>query len=173
MASKPAEKKPTTTTATDDPQEASIKTINVKKQAKSDNYKILLTASTTSLSGACDLQYQLGLSESGDLCIRIHSSTGTGLFSRQWQPLDETWKCLMDWRHGPVTALAMFPLWRNRSVNTAGYTLSVLLSLGLLTPSQEKPRHFDLVDDDRFAATVADLKATHSTPRKRKPKVTS
>jgi hypothetical protein len=173
MASKtvkpvPARKK--STTATDNPKEPSINTITVNKQAEGNSYKIILTVSTTSLSGSCDLQIQLGLSDSGDLYLRIYSSTGTGLYSRQWISLDEAWQCLTDWPHGPVTAMALFPMFRNRSVNTAGYTLSVLLSLGLLTPSQEKTRHFDLVDDDRFAAIVADLNATHSTPAKRKPK---
>ena len=175
MASKPApaKKKPTTTTATNNSQEASIKTNNVNKQAEGNNYKILKTATTPSLSGACDLQYQLGLNESGDLAIRIHSSSGTGLYSHQWISLNGSWQCLNDWDHGPVTAMALFPIFRNRSVNTAGYSLSVMASLGLLTPSKEKTRHFDLVDDDRFAAIVADLKATHSSPRKRKPKLKS
>jgi hypothetical protein len=134
-------------------------------------YKVIVTASTASLSGACVLEYQLGLSESGDLGARIHSSSGTGIYCRQWSSLDELWSCLTDWSHGPISAIALFPMYRNRSINTPGYQTSVLADIGLLTPSQEKPRHFDLVDDDRFAAIVADLKATHSTPRKAKPKV--
>jgi hypothetical protein len=153
----------------------SSKTVPAKSKpttaTEDTTYKVIATATTTSLSGACDLKYQLGLSDSGDLGARIHSSSGTGLYSRQWISLDEAWQCLTDWEHGPVTALALFPMYRNQSVNTPAYVTAVLLDIGLLTPSQEKPRHFDLIDDDRFAATVADLKATHSTPRKAKPKV--
>jgi hypothetical protein len=171
MASKtvktvPARKKPTTTT--NDSQEASVTTINEKKQAESGSYKIIKTATTPSLSGACDLQYQLRLSESGDLCLRIHSSTGTGLYSRQWISLDEAWKCLTDWDHGPVTALALFPLWKYRSINTAGFVLAVLVSLELLTPSEEKKRHWDLASEDQYQATVQALIKQHSASRKGK-----
>jgi len=172
MASKPvpAKKKSTTTTATDGPKEASTKPSNVNKQEEPNSYKIVLTTSTRSLSGSCDLQYQLSLSEYDDLCLRIYSSTGTGLFSRQWISLDEAWKCLTDWDHGPVAAMALFPMFRNQSVNTPAYVTAALLDMSLLTPSKEKARHFDLVDDDRFAAIVADLKAKHKQPSKRKPK---
>jgi hypothetical protein len=173
MASKtvPAKKKPTT--ATDDPQEPSIKTINVNKQAEGNNYKIIKTATTQSLSGACDLEYQLGLSESGDRCLRINSSTGTGLYSHQWISLDEAWKCLTDWDHGPVTALALFPLWKYRSINTAGFVLAILASLELLTTSEEKKRHWDLVSEDQYQATVQALMKQHNASRKGKAKLKS
>jgi hypothetical protein len=167
MASKtvPATKKPTTTS---DAKEASITTTNVNKQTVDTTYKVIVTASTTSLSSTCDLKYQLGLSDSGDLGARIHSSSGTGFYSHQWISLDEAWKCLTDWDHGPVTALALFPLWKYRSINTAGFILAMLVSLELLTPSEEKKRHWDLVSEDQYQATVQALMKQHSVSRKGK-----
>ncbi len=148
---------------------------NATEQSDDSNIKAILTATTTSLSGACDLQYQLGLCKEGNLYMRIHSSSGSGIYSDKWVSLDRAWACLKEWEFGAVTALALFPLWRHRSINTAGFILSVLVSLGLLTASSEKQRHWELVSDDQYQSTVKGLlkehqPKSHTNARKRKSK---
>jgi hypothetical protein len=134
------------------------------EQPDNTNIKTIHAISTPSLSGSCDLETQLGISKDGNLYLRINSSTGNGLYSRQWLSLDQAWSCLSDWEHGTITALSLFPLWEFRSINTAGYILKILIELGLLTPSREKPHHWDLASEEQYRATVVDLKKKHQSP---------
>ncbi len=139
------------------------------EQSDDSNINAINTATTTSLSGTCDLQYQLGLCQEGNLYMRIHSSSGSGIYSDKWISLDRAWDCLAEWEFGAVTALALFPLWRHRSINTAGFILSVLVSLGLLTSSAAKQRHWELVSDDQYQSTVKALLKEHQSKHQPKP----
>ena len=149
---------------------SSIPTPNATEQSDNSNIQVILTTTTPSLSGACDLKYQLGLCIKSNLHLRIHFSSGNGYYSRNWVSLDTLWRCLSDWEHGTITALALFSLWPFRSINTAGYILRSLIDLGLLTPSTEKPRHWNLVSENQYQSIMTDLKASHSSTPKGKAK---
>lgn len=157
---------------------SSTSTPNATEQSGNSDIRVVHTIRTPSLSGTCDLEAQLGLCDTGILHIRISSSTGNGYYCRNWVGLDKLWSHLSDWPHDTITALSLFPIWEFRSINTAGYILKVLIDLGLLNPSTEKQRHWDLVSEEKFQAIVADLKAkhqskSHSPAGKRKAKTTA
>ena len=149
---------------------SSTPTPNATEQSDNSNITATLTNCTTSLSGSCELQYQLGFCPDDDLYIRINSSTGNGFYCRNWVSVDALWSHLSEWPHDTVTSLSLFKFkaWEFRSINTAGYALRALIDLGLLTASTEKQRHWDLVSEDQYQATVADLKKAHSPSRKGK-----
>jgi hypothetical protein len=131
------------------------------KPADKDSKEIILTKTISNLSGTADLEFQLA-KEAGNLYLRISNNQGKGMYSRNWISVKDLWDCLIAWPHGTITALALFPLWKHRSINTAGFIMAVLVTLKLLTPSQEKKRHYTLVTADQFLETVASLEQRQS-----------
>ena len=155
MASKtvPAKKKPTTTTATDDPQEASITTIK-KSTCKT-------------LNGSATLTYHIGLDDDGAIQWKIAASTGTGMFSTEYVAFTDIQKALADWPGDlPITSMTLRALFQGKSVNTPAFLLATLVKEGILEPVPDKKRHYQIGDLE----VVADLKAAHSQSGKTKPR---
>jgi hypothetical protein len=66
--------------------------------------------------------------------------------------------------------MTLRPLFTGKSVNTPAFLLASLVKEGILAPVPGKKRHYQLGDAKPFLAAVAELKAKHKAPTKRKPK---
>ena len=106
-----------------------------------DSMRVLATGTCDTLSGSSKLTYHIGSTPDGEIHLRVHGNTGGGFFSKEWVPMDRVLALVDEIPVGhPVTALDLFPLFRNRSVNTPGYLLAVLIKEGLLSPIADKKR---------------------------------
>jgi hypothetical protein len=94
------------------------------------------------VSGKSTLTYHLCVDPDDHAYLRVNGNTGGGFFSKEWVSLDHI-KAVLDGIPAgghPVATLDLFPLFKNRSVNTPGYLLAVLLNEGLLSPLADKKR---------------------------------
>ena len=158
MASKTVPAKKTSTTSTNDPQEAPITTIK-KSTCKT-------------LQGTATLTYHIGLDDTGAIHWKIAASTGNGMFSTEYVTFTDIQKALADWpAELPITSITLRPLFQGKSVNTPAFLLATLVKEGILAPVPDKKRHYQLGDAKPFLAAVDVLKATHSQSGKAKPKV--
>jgi hypothetical protein len=157
MASKtvPAKKKSTTTT--EDAQEASITTI--KK------------STTKSIQGKSTIGYEIAVTESGAVLIRLISNSGGGKFSNAWVAFTDVQHALEKWaKDFPIVALALKELYpAQSSTNSWGFALAVLKKEGVVEPVPDNKRHYQLCDPAIFLASIKELKAKHKAPAKRKP----
>jgi hypothetical protein len=157
MASKtvPAKKKSTTTT--DNAQEPTITTI--KK-------------STKSILGKSTIGYEVAVTQSGAVLIRLISNSGGGKFSNAWIAFTDVQHALEKWaKDFSIVALALKELYpAQSSTNSWGFALAVLKKEGVVEPVPDNKRHYQLCDPAIFLASIKELKAKHKAPAKRKPK---
>ena len=160
MASKTVPTKKKSTTATNEPQEAPITT--VKKNCPN-------------LSQSGTIGYAISISDSGAIKFSLISSSGSGHFSKAKVGLDQALASMAEFeKKHPLTSLALKDVYQaNTSVNSWSYLMACFLEEQLVEPHPDHPRRFKLADPGRFLASIEELKATHSTPRKRKPKAKS
>ena len=157
MASKTVPRKKKPTTATDDPQEASITTIK-KSTCKT-------------LNGSATLTYHIGQDDNGDIHWKIAASTGNGMFSTEYVAFTDIQKALADWPDDlPMTSMTLRAPFQGKSVNTPAFLLATLVKEGILQQVPDKKRHYQLGDAKPFLAEMDKLKAAHSRSGKAKPK---
>ena len=117
--------------------------------------RIVKSGTCPTLSGEARLTYQVGCRNESECAIRMVSNSGGGFFSKEWLPLPAVVKALRseDARRG-VTSALFRPLFRGKSVNTAGFLLAVLRHEGVVTLAQDRVRLHVLADLDGFLAGV-------------------
>lgn len=130
---------------------------------KDSTMKILKTGTCASVSGKSKLTYEVALGEAKDLQLRISKNSGTGYFSATWVAWDKTWQLLEKSNGKPVTSHTLSPLYKGRSVNTAGFLLAVLLQEGVVQRREDMPRYYELLDPKFF---LAQLQAAAKAPAK-------
>ena len=156
MASKPVPAKKKPTIATDEAQEAIVTT--------------LLKRTSKNLNGTASIGYHVGQDDTGAIHWRIHSNSGSGMFSSQWVAFSDIQQALADWPvELPITSMTLRPLLTG-SVNTSSFLLATLVKEGILEPVPDKKRHYQLGDAKPFLAEMDKLKAAHSQSSKTRPR---
>ena len=154
------------------------KTVPAKKKSThstDDNKELSITvikkATCKSLNGTATLDYHIGLDEASALHWKIHSSSGSGMFSQEWIAFVDIQKALGKWpKDSPIVSMALFPLFNGKSVNTPSFLLASLVSEGILKQSPGKKRHYQLGDANAFLTSLEKSKVQHSVPAKGKPR---
>jgi len=134
--------------------------------------KILKKGECPSLSGRSTLTYRIGINDKDEIYLSLTGNTGTGLFKKEdWVSLS-TFEQLLAKMKNPFTSGQLAALFTGKSANCQGFFLAVLLNEGLLKPSREKQRHFELVDpaEHRMILAAWTEPASKGKPGKKKAK---
>ena len=118
--------------------------------------RILKIASCPTLSGKSQLTYHVGCSSDGNIQFRIYASTGGGTFSQEWVAWKDIEKQLKKKTAG-ITSIALYALFRGKSVNTPSFLLSALKHEGIVSVMKGKQRVHELADPEPFLAEVKAL----------------
>ena len=114
--------------------------------------RILKKATCKTLSGSSTLSYNIGVDESGSICIRVIGASGGAYWSVEWVALIDIQQALST--QTPISSVALQPLFKGKSVNTPGFLLAVLRAERLLLAIAGKPRSHQLGDPKPFQACV-------------------
>lgn len=121
-----------------------------------DNIRVLKTATCPSLSGKSKLTYHVGWDS--EIQLRVHANSAKGFFSREWVSLRNVSQALGKIpKDQAITSASFSSLFQGRSVNTPGFLLAALKSEGLVRPSKDKRRCYELCDATDFIAEVQAL----------------
>ena len=142
--------------------------------------RIIKTASCPSLSGKSRLTYEIACSDTSaddqsEIALRIATNTGGGFFSDEWLPLTAVEKIVTGTtaKKG-LTSTTLHPLFKGKSINTAGFLLAVLKAEGAVQLQEGKTRLYEAGDFEGFlAATRALMKATPAPKGKAAPAKTT
>ena len=132
------------------------KPVKTMKQVQSDiqDVRILKEASCLSLSGRSTLTYHVGCVGEA-IQLRVFRNTGKGYFNREWIPFD-TIKTVLT-RTEQMTADSLRPIFLGKSVNSAGFLMAVLKSLGVIETSKKNQRCYSHRDSASFEEDTATL----------------
>ena len=132
--------------------------------------KDLKTSECPSLSGSSILTYKIGCNDDKDVCLSIVGNTGKGIFNKDWFDIEEIYSLLASQKK-PITSGSLHGLFENRSSNSAGFFVAMLLKLGLLKVSPGN-KHYDLVGQAEFGKIVQGLMETapEEKPKKKSGK---
>lgn len=141
-----------------------------KDEQADEDIRVLKKGTCPSLSGKSKLTYEVGCGASGELCLRIAKNSGTGFYSGAWVALERVHALLHKSTTRPITSYTLSPLFKGRSVNTAGFVLAVLKHEGLVQQDAEKPRTYEVLDGKAFMAEIQQLLGAAGTAGKASPK---
>jgi len=136
---------------------------------KDVSIRILKSGSCPSLSGKSKLTYEIACSDDGDLALRVATNTGGGFFSDEWLPLSAIEKAAHGSAKKGLTSTTLRPLFKGKSVNTAGFLLAVLKHEGAVGLQEGKTRLYEVGDFEGFLAASRALMQTASNPRGKAP----
>jgi hypothetical protein len=115
-------------------------TVIAKPVVQETTVRVLKRSACPSLSGKASLLYEVGVSEKGDVQLRVVGNSGSGTYSQEWQTLEAIQKALDRVpKGGPVTADALIPLFRGASQNSPFFLAAVLRHVGCLC--RQRPRN--------------------------------
>ena len=133
-----------------------MKTVNQKSEIP---LRILKIAHCPSVSGKSTLTYHIGCNEDGDIHIRIHANSASGMFSQEWvawSAIEETLS-----RHVTgFTSAAFRGLIKGKSQNNAGFMLAVLLQEQLVIKEGDQKRSYTCLDSGAFLDQINRLLAS-------------
>ena len=125
------------------------------------------TAECPSLSGQSTLTYAIGRHpEDHSLHLRIVSNTGGGMFCAEWASGEEIDRLVQS--NDILISRSMRELHKGRSINTAGFLLSVLRYLGLVRVNAENSRHHEVVPGATFEKVALENMGLVVSSEKRK-----
>ena len=104
--------------------------------------QVVLADSCPSLSDSCVLEYEIGVNAAGDSFFRIKETNASGFFSSEWvnwQDVYSACKAAIS-----LTSYSLRPVFKGKSVNTAGFLLAALLKQGLVARKPGKSRCYQL-----------------------------
>jgi hypothetical protein len=141
---------------------------------------ILKKSKCPSLSGKSTLNYEIGVNENDDVFLRVAGNTGGGYFSAEWVSL-EALEAAFTKRPDNISSIALFGLFKGKSVNTPSFVLAVARHEGIVKLRKGRQRKHELGDLEGFRERIRKLmpegaKATttrkstvkkKATPRKR------
>jgi hypothetical protein len=130
-----------------------------------DLVQVMREGQCPSVSGRSTLSYHLGHIGEREFFIRIYENSGRGMFARDWIFAKEIEGVISG--DGPITSSAFRDLYAGRSINTGGFLMAVLLSLGVLVPMPEGARGYVRNPDVTLGSLFTPTEATTS---KRKPR---
>ncbi len=117
--------------------------------------RILKVGSCPSMSGRSTLTYHIGCKENSAIQLRIHNNTGSGYFSREWISFAAI-EQLLDGNKA-ITSNSFRSIFQGKSVNTAGFLMAVLKSLGLIQATKDSLRCYERSKSDSFTAEIKAL----------------
>lgn len=133
-----------------------------------DGIRILKEATCPSLSDKSTLTYHIGSLGTSNIQFRIHANSGNGYFRKEWVPLANLLE-LINEAEKPFTWHVFHPLFRGKSVNTAGFLMAALMNEGLVRPLE---RRYERMPPDDFMAGINTLRTVEciSPPPKKSRK---
>lgn len=130
--------------------------MNTVNQKSENPLRILKIAHCPSVSGKSNLTYHIGCNDDGDIHIRIHANSASGMFSQEWvswTAIDDTLK-----RHVTgFTSTAFRSLIQGKSQNNAGFLLAVLLQEQLVVKESDQKRSYTALDSTAFLDQINSL----------------
>jgi hypothetical protein len=128
--------------------------------------RVLKSAVTPSLSGKSKLTYEVGVTSSNDLRLRIVANSGAGSFRQEWVELRAI-RAALDKvpRNETVTSDQLVPLFVRESANMPSFVFAVLLHEGLVRRSVKEKRRYERVEPEAFDAAVQALMEGKGAPR--------
>ena len=133
--------------------------------APAPEIRILRTANCPSLSGKSTLTYAIGTDTAGQVMLQVTANTGGGYFNADWVPQRDIQAALNTQPAGKaVTSGTLQPIYLGKSNNSPGFLLAVLLHVGLVQASKEKPRCYELRNPKAFNEGIAALLESAQAP---------
>jgi len=130
-----------------------------------EGFRILKEASCLTLSGRSTLTYQVG-EEGSVLQFRLTANSGGGHFGKEWIPLHAVLDLLGEGKE-PFGWDALHPMFKGKSTNNQGFLLAVLVSEGLVRPSEGSPGRYELADAEGFRTRMKALQEEKPKPSKK------
>jgi len=129
----------------------------IGKEFVDTNINILKEAATCpSLSGRSTLEYQIGCTPDSEVLFRINKNSGTGKFNSEWISTNAILQ-LIEEAGGPFYSSLLTRLYEKKSVNSAGFLLSILKQEGLV----------QALEDGGYERTKKDIKTLIKKPSRR------
>lgn len=125
--------------------------------APSPQVRILKVDHCPSLSGRSELTFHVGCIGEA-IQLRVYQNSGKGYFNQEWIPLSGIKEVLTS--REQLTAASLRPIFIGKSVNTAGFVLTVLKHLGLIEISKENRRSYSHTESVAFDTETAQLIAS-------------
>lgn len=124
-----------------------------KKESKENlpTLRVIQAASCPTLTGTSKLSYQIAVDAKEELHLKITSNTGSGHFSDEWVAYNDAKSAFP---LGPTSSIPLRKLFKNRSLNTSGFLLAVLLNLGIVEPAPGKRMRYQTCSDDDFLKSM-------------------
>ncbi len=145
-------------------------------QSANPTIRIIKTASCPSLSGKSKLTYEIACSseavdDQSEIALRIATNTGGGFFSDEWLPLAAVEKIVTgSTSKKGLTSTTLHPLFKGKSINTAGFLLAVLKHERAVQLQEGKTRLYEVGDFEGFlAATRALMQPVSAKPHGKAP----
>ena len=126
--------------------------------------RILKKATCPTLSGKSKLVYMIGCDDENEVFLRIYSNDAGGFHSTEWVALDKIQQAL---KKNPeeITSLALYGLFRGKSVNTPSFMLAVCKHEGLVRAKKGRQRKHELSDPQPVMDHIDKLIAGESKPK--------
>ena len=118
--------------------------------------RILKKATCPTLSGKSKLNFAIGANEKGDVYIAVTGNDGGGYFSSEWVALKDIQQALSK-NPEEITSLALYGLFKGKSVNTPSFMLAALKHEGLVRAKKGRQRKHELCDPKPFMDRISDL----------------
>ena len=123
--------------------------------------RILKTATCSSLSRKSNLTFNIGCNTVGEIQFQVIANDGGGYFNDDWVAQSSIQAVLDRLPKGsPITSATLRPIYTQKSSNSPGFLAAILLHCGLLQPSKDKPRCYELGSPDKFISEVNALLGT-------------
>ena len=117
-----------------------------------DPMRVLMVATTTSLSKRSTLGYAIGCDDSNAIFLSLRSNSAAGMFSKNWVAFLDIAEALV--HADKITSSTLLPLYEYTSRNNAGFMLAALLGEGLVSPFE---RHYIRQDFKPFLKHINSL----------------
>ena len=123
--------------------------------------RILKTASCPALSGKSQLTFNIGCNPAGEVHFQVCGNTGGGYWNDDWVAQSSI-QAVLDRlpKESPITSATFRSIYPSKSTNSPGFLAAVLKDIGLLQPSKDKPRCYELGSPNVFIEEVNALLGT-------------
>jgi len=123
--------------------------------------RVLKTASCKSLSGKSKLTFNIGCNPAGEIQFQVTGNDGGGYWNDDWVAQSSIQEVLDRLPKGsPITSATFRTIYPSKSTNSPGFLAAVLRDIGLLQPSKDKPRCYELGSPNEFIEEVNALLGT-------------
>ncbi len=123
--------------------------------------RILKTATCPSLSRKSNLTFNVGCNTVGEIQFQVIANDGGGYFNDDWVAQSSIQAVLDRLPKGsPITSATFRAIYPSKSTNSPGFLAAILVHCGLLQPSKDKPRCYELGSPDKFISEVNALLGT-------------